>query len=91
MLRMLQKVGNESAKRPRREWDWILKVIFVLSWCFLFGAELMRAQSPAGQLVLQAYAKPQILLAFSLENLRGKTVNIQDYRGRVLLNFFSSW
>jgi len=40
----------------------------------------------------QSYAKPLPLPDFSLEDLQGKTVQIKDYRGKViLLNFWATW
>jgi len=49
-------------------------------------------QSQAGQGIFQSYAKPLRAPEFSLEDLRGKMTNIQDYKGQViLLNFWATW
>lgn len=40
----------------------------------------------------QSYAKPLPLPDFSLEDLQGKTVQIKDHKGKViLLNFWATW
>ena len=77
--------------------SWGRKPIFVLA---LVGAgvlgmpspELTGNQSQAAQSIFQSYAKPLRGPEFSLEDLQGKTVDIRDYRGRViLLNFWATW
>jgi hypothetical protein len=75
-----------------QKWRWFLKVIVVLSCYSIFGTAWMCTQSLAGPLIFHAYSKPQLGPDFPLENLQGKTVTIQDYRGQVLLlNFFATW
>ena len=69
-----------------------MKSIVVLVCTCIFYAALTCAQSRAGQLIFQSYNKPLPIPEFSLENLQGKTVNIRDYRGQViLLNFSATW
>ncbi len=42
--------------------------------------------------VFQSYAKPLPIPEFSLEDLSGKTVRIQDCKGKVvLLHFWATW
>ncbi len=41
---------------------------------------------------MQSYTKPLPVPEFSLEGLQGKTVDIRDYKGKViLLNFWATW
>lgn len=56
-------------------------------------AELaLTQQSAAGQSIFHAYAKPRRAPDFTLEDLQGKMVALQDHRGRViLLNFWATW
>jgi hypothetical protein len=69
-----------------------MKSIGILICTCFFCVELTCVQSTAGQLIFQSYKKPLPLPEFSLENLEGKTVNIRDYRGQViLLNFSATW
>jgi len=49
-------------------------------------------QSQAAQSIFQSYAKPLRAPEFSLEDLQGKTIDIRDYKGKViLLNFWATW
>ncbi len=49
-------------------------------------------QAEAQHMVLQSLSKPMPVPDFSLENLQGKEVNIQEYLGKVLLlNFWATW
>ena len=76
---------------------WGRKPIF---WLALVGAlilgmpspESTRNQSQAAQNIFQSYAKPLRVPEFSLEDLQGKTIDIRDYKGKViLLNFWATW
>ena len=76
---------------------WGRKPIFVLA---LVGAgilgmlspELTWNQSQAAQSIFHSYAKPLRVPEFSLEDLQGKTIDIRDYKGKViLLNFWATW
>ncbi|MBI5969401.1 MAG: redoxin domain-containing protein [Deltaproteobacteria bacterium] len=74
----------------------MLKFIMLpLIFAFAFGLlnpESTRVQSLAGQRIFHAYAKPMRAPDFSLEDLQGKVVNIQDYSGKVILiNFWATW
>lgn len=54
--------------------------------------ELKWNQSQAAQSIFQSYAKPLRAPEFSLEDLQGKTIDIRDYKGKViLLNFWATW
>jgi len=54
--------------------------------------ELRWNQSQAAQNIFQSYAKPLRAPEFSLEDLQGKTIDIRDYKGKViLLNFWATW
>ena len=45
-----------------------------------------------GANAFQSYARPLPLPDFSLEDLQGKTVQIKEYKGKViLLNFWATW
>lgn len=49
-------------------------------------------QAGARHMMLQSLSKPMPVPDFSLENLQGKEVNIQEYLGKVLLlNFWGTW
>jgi len=49
-------------------------------------------QSRAEQTIFHAYAKPMPAPDFSLENLQGKMVDLQELRGQVILiNFWATW
>ena len=54
--------------------------------------ELTGNQSQAAQSIFHSYAKPLRVPEFSLEDLQGKTIDIRDYKGKViLLNFWATW
>ena len=56
------------------------------------STELTWNQSQAAQSLFHSYAKPLRVPEFSLEDLQGKTIDIRDYKGRViLLNFWATW
>jgi cytochrome oxidase Cu insertion factor (SCO1/SenC/PrrC family) len=70
----------------------ILEFMIVLIFTCIFFAELPWDRITAGPLIFQAYAKPKPVPEFSLENLKGKRVNIRDYEGQVLLlSFHATW
>jgi hypothetical protein len=49
-------------------------------------------QAQAEQAIFHSYSKPLALPEIVLEDLDGKTVRIQDQRGKViLLNFWATW
>ena len=76
---------------------WGKKPIFLLALvgAFILGMdspELAWNQSQAAQNIFQSYAKPLPVPEFSLEDLQGKTIDIRDYKGKViLLNFWATW
>jgi cytochrome oxidase Cu insertion factor (SCO1/SenC/PrrC family) len=46
----------------------------------------------AEQTIFQTYAKPMPAPDFSLEDLQGKMVDLQELRGQVILiNFWATW
>ena len=56
------------------------------------GPDLAWSQGGGSTSVFQPYAKPLPLPDFSLEDLQGKAVQIQTFKGKViLLNFWASW
>ena len=69
-------------------------VVAGLVWLILLGTQ---GGDPAwaqggGASAFQSYAKPLPLPDFSLEDLQGKTVQIKEYKGKViLLNFWATW
>jgi hypothetical protein len=70
----------------------IPEFMIVLICTCISCAGLSWAQSKRGPLIFQDYIKPEPVPEFSLENLKGKMVNIGDYRGRVLLlTFGATW
>jgi cytochrome oxidase Cu insertion factor (SCO1/SenC/PrrC family) len=66
-----------------------------LIWASIFWAqntELKWNQSRAEQTIFQTYAKPMPAPDFSLEDLQGKMVDLQELRGQVvLINFWATW
>ncbi len=76
---------------------WGLRIIFLAALVFAGVLEIpnsawMWNQSHAAQNIFQSYAKPLRTPEFSLEDLQGKMINIQDYKGQViLLNFWATW
>ena len=74
-----------------------LRTVFMTALVFagilgIPNAGWMWNQSQASQNIFQSYAKPLRAPDFSLEDLQGKVINIQDYKGQViLLNFWATW
>ena len=70
-------------------------VVAAVAWVFLlgFGApNLAWSQGGGSASIFQSYAKPLPLPDFSLEDLQGKVVQIQAFKGKViLLNFWATW
>jgi cytochrome oxidase Cu insertion factor (SCO1/SenC/PrrC family) len=74
------------------EWRNALKSIVGLICICILCAGLTCTQSIAEQTIFQPYAKPSPVPEFALEDHQGKTVDIRDYRGQVLLlNFSAIW
>ena len=77
--------------------SWGLTIIFLTALVFAGVWEIPNGkwiwnQSQAAQNIFQSYAKPLRAPAFSLEDLQGKVIDIQAYKGRViLLNFWATW
>ena len=73
----------------------IAKVVMALISTAIFwsaGAGFFWVQNASAQGVIQAFAKPQVAPDFTLEDLQGKRVAMQDHRGQViLLNFWATW
>ncbi len=60
--------------------------------CALFLLAQIPAVTFGQSRIFQTYVKPMPMPDFSLEDLRGNTLNIQAYRGKViLLNFWATW
>jgi hypothetical protein len=54
--------------------------------------DFTRNQAGAEKSIFHAYAKPTPAPNFCLEDLQGKMVDIQEYRGQVILiNFWATW
>jgi cytochrome oxidase Cu insertion factor (SCO1/SenC/PrrC family) len=54
--------------------------------------DLAWSQGGGSGSLFQSYAKPLPLPDFSLEDAQGKTVQIKDHKGKViLLNFWATW
>ena len=64
-------------------------------WVLLQGVgapDLAWSQGGGSASIFQSYAKPLPLPNFSLEDLQGKAVQIQAFKGKViLLNFWATW
>jgi len=75
-----------------KEWRSALKSIVGLICLCIFCVGLTYTQSIAEQTIFQPYANPLPVPEFALEDHQGKTVDIRDYRGQVLLlNFSATW
>ena len=91
-----QILGSETGI-GKLKMRWGRKPIFLLALAgaFILGlpsAELTWNQSQAAQSIFQSYAKPLRVPEFSLEDLQGTTIDIRDYKGKViLLNFWATW
>ncbi len=73
--------------------SWMAWGVVVLAWLILGnqGGDPVWAQGGGG-MVFQSFAKSSPLPDFSLEDLQGKTVQIKDHLGKViLLNFWATW
>jgi cytochrome oxidase Cu insertion factor (SCO1/SenC/PrrC family) len=70
-------------------------VVALVAWVLLLGLggpDLAWSQGGGSASIFQSYAKPLPLPDFSLEDLQGKTVQIQAFKGKViLLNFWATW
>jgi hypothetical protein len=71
------------------------KFMLALICAAVFGTqsiELAWNKSQGAQSIFHSYAKPHRVPEFSLEDLQGKMVDIQEHRGQVvLLNFWATW
>jgi cytochrome oxidase Cu insertion factor (SCO1/SenC/PrrC family) len=75
-------------KRAQKETIKLLLVLMGSAIVFLAGASSSLTQSK----IFHSYTTPLPAPGFSLEDLQGKAVNIQDLRGHVvLLNFWATW
>ncbi len=76
-------------------WQPMLRFMMALIGASIFwtqNTDFTWNQTRAEQSIFHAYAKPVPAPDFSLENLQGKMVDIQEYRGRVILvNFWATW
>jgi cytochrome oxidase Cu insertion factor (SCO1/SenC/PrrC family) len=74
--------------------SWMTWGVTGLVWLILLGNQWgnpVWAQGGRG-MAFQCFAKPSPLPDFSLEDLQGKTVQIKDHLGKViLLNFWATW
>jgi len=97
---VIKKKENRGPKKERPEEMRIawkpepkLPLLLICTTIFWMGiAELALAQSTPGQGIFHGYAKPLRAPDFTLEDVQGKTVTLQDHRGKViLLNFWATW
>ena len=76
-------------------WQPMLRFMMVLIGASIFwthNTDFTWNQAGAEQTIFHAYAKPVRAPDFCLENLQGKMVDIQEYRGQVILvNFWATW
>jgi peroxiredoxin len=97
---LLEEKGQPEPRKGgrnkmRRRWERLAKILVVLicagtSW--LGGADFSLVPKASGEGVFQSYSQPQGVPDFSLQNLQGKSVDIRDHRGQViLLNFWATW
>lgn len=73
--------------------SWMTCGVAGLAWLILLGDQGGRpVWAQSGGMAFQSFAKPTPLPDFALEDLQGKTVQIKDYLGKViLLNFWATW
>jgi hypothetical protein len=92
--RKVSNDGGEDGKMKRCKMRSGLAVAG-LAWLLLLGfrgPDLAWPQGGGSASIFQSYAKPQPLPDFSLENLQGNAVQIQAFKGKVLLlNFWATW
>jgi peroxiredoxin len=98
-LRIQRGFVRPAWARPRRRW-WVWGaaagiVLLVLTGGLLAWKFRISAASPAepkNPLLLDAPKAPVQALDFTAVNLSGKTINLTDYRGAVVvLNFWATW
>ncbi|MBP1722585.1 MAG: AhpC/TSA family [Deltaproteobacteria bacterium] len=70
-------------------------VVAALAWVLLpglRGPDLAWSQGGGSGSIFQSYAKPLPLPDFFLQDLQGKTIQVQALKGKViLLNFWATW
>lgn len=83
------KEGQGKGMGQMVKW-WI--VLFCALFFWMQGSEGKFTRSWASPSIFHTYVGQMGAPDFSLEDLQGKTVNIRDYRGQVvLLNFWATW
>ena len=69
--------------------------VAVVAWVLLAGlggSDLAWSQGGGSASIFQSYAIPLPLPDFSLEDLQGKKVQTQTFKGKVIvLNFWATW
>ena len=79
----------------REKWKRLAKIFAALTCSgilWVAGGDFSTVPEASGQGVFQSYTKPQTIPDFSIQNLQGEKVDIQDHRGQViLLNFWATW
>ena len=77
--------------RAKNRMTWVFAALVWLTLPGIGGGDPAWAQG-GGASAFQSYAKPLPLPDFSLEDLQGKTVQIKEYKGKVILiNFWATW
>jgi cytochrome oxidase Cu insertion factor (SCO1/SenC/PrrC family) len=67
-------------------------VIAAALWATVAAAQPAAAPAAWGKMGVQAYESPKPAPAFALPALDGRTVRLEDYRGKALLLFFwATW
>ena len=67
-------------------------VIAAALWATVAAAQPAAAPAAWAKMGVQAYESPKPAPAFSLPALDGRTVRLEDYRGKALLLFFwATW
>ena len=83
------KEGQEKGMGQLLKW---CVVLFCALFFWMQGSEGKFTPSWAAPSIFHTYVGKMRAPDFSLEDLQGKTVNIKDYRGQVvLLNFWATW
>jgi hypothetical protein len=81
-----KKKGSRGAMLKSRKIEIFLGALFIIG--LAGGGPYVLAE----QAIFHSYSKPLALPEITLEDLDGKTVSIQEQRGKViLLNFWATW
>lgn len=77
------KNGNKNIAAP-----WMIALLFLI----IFLLNNVWPEKALSANLLQAFTNPKLLPQFSLYDLEGNLINIEDYKGKIiLLNFWATW